>query len=93
MSQFISPYSGANRLLSLLHLRNPQYHPIISIHEISEIASEVGDLKLAFECHRTMLKYIEPELKSVDVKVTNPADNAIRVTLFDEVESVPFDEL
>jgi len=40
-------------------------------------------MRLQFECHKTIVKYIEPELKSVEVKSDVKEDKTVRVSLFD----------
>lgn len=77
--------SQNSALISLLHAEFPNYHPLISIARIAH--HESADLKLQFECHKVIAKYVEPELKSVEVK-TNVSDaKKVKVSLFD-VEDV-----
>lgn len=78
-------------LVTMLHAEFPNYHPLLSIARIAH--HEKADLHLQFECHKTIAKYIEAELKSVEVKSDAREDRVVRVSLFDvedvEVKSAP----
>lgn len=78
-------------LLALLQQRDPSYHPIVAIHDIAKSADMLEDkeaLRLQFDCHKTILRYVEPELKSVDVRVEEkPEDNMVRVSLFSDLDA------
>ena len=71
--------------MAMLHSEFPNYHPLLSIARIAH--HQDADLKLQFECHKTIAKYIEPELKSVEVKGDMREEKVVRVSLFD-VEDV-----
>ena len=81
------PVTGtrSSALVSMLHAEFPNYHPLLSIARIAHHAD--ADLKLQFECHKTIAKYLEPELKSVEVKGDIREEKVVRVSLFD-VEDV-----
>lgn len=76
-------------LASLLHKEFPGYHPLVSIARIAH--HQDADLRLQFECHKTIAKYIEPELKSVEVKSEENVTKRVKVSLFD-YEEVDFKE-
>ena len=81
------PVTGtrSSALVSMLHAEFPNYHPLLSIARIAH--HQDADLKLQFECHKTIAKYLEPELKSVEVKGDMREEKVVRVSLFD-VEDV-----
>ena len=75
----------SSALVAMLHAEFPNYHPLLSIARIAH--HQDADLKLQFECHKTIAKYLEPELKSVEVKGDMREEKVVRVSLFD-VEDV-----
>ena len=84
-------HSRTAALVTMLHAEFKNYHPLLSIARIAH--NEKADLHLQFECHKTIAKYIEAELKSVEVKSDVREDRVVRVSLFDvedvEVKSAP----
>jgi hypothetical protein len=68
-------------LVTMLHAEFPNYHPLLSIARLAH--HEDADLRLQFECHKTIAKYIESELKSVEVKGDIREEKVVRVSLFD----------
>lgn len=68
----------------LAAIRNfyPDYHPLVSIAHIAHDQS--SDPRLRFDCHRVIAKYVEPELKSLEVKGTFTETRRVSVSLFDE---------
>lgn len=72
----------SSTLVAMLQAEYPNYHPLMSIVRIAH--NEKADLKLQFECHKTIAKYVEPELKSVEVKQESREEKLVRVSLFDE---------
>lgn len=82
MSNPLVPVSNAMRLLGLIQKEFPNYHPVIAIARIAH--HEDADLKLQLEAHKAVAKYVEPELKSVEVRNTLDA-RMVRVSLFDPV--------
>lgn len=71
-------------LLGLLQKEYPSYHPLVSIARIAH--NSEADLKLQFECHKTIAKYVEPELKSIEVKGDITNRHRVSVSLFEPVE-------
>lgn len=70
-----------NALLSLLRAKHPEYHPIMAI---ANIAHDIdASLDLQFNCHKTIAKYILPELKSVEVNLKTAESRRVTVSLFD----------
>ena len=84
-------HSRSAALVTMLHAEFKNYHPLLRIARIA--LNENADLHLQFECHKTIAKYIEAELKSVEVKSDVREDRVVRVSLFDvedvEVKSAP----
>jgi len=79
-------------LLTEIRKKYPNYHPILAIVDIAH--DEKADLQLQFDCHKVVAKYIEPELKSIEVKADFKQHQTVRVSLFSESpEEVPFTEI
>lgn len=68
-------------LLGMIQQEYPSYHPLVSIARIAH--HHDADLKLQFECHRTIAKYVEPELKSIEVKGEITGRHKVSVSLFE----------
>jgi hypothetical protein len=93
LSNLISAKSIKGSML-LAEIRNkyPNYHPILAIVDIAH--SEEASLDLQFNCHKTVAKYIEPELKSIEVKGDLRETKTVRVSLFgDEPVEVSFTDM
>lgn len=73
-------------ILSMIHQEYPEYHPLLSI---ARLAHTTDDEKLEFDCHKTIAKYVEPELKSLELKAPKDEHRRVRVTLFDVIEDYP----
>lgn len=71
-------------ILSMIRTKFPEYHPLMAI---AEIAHETEDLGLQFHCHKVIAKYVEPELKSLEVKSPVDESRRVRVSLFDVVDA------
>jgi hypothetical protein len=68
------------RLLDMLQGYYPGYHPIISLTDIAQdVATPVS---LRYLCHKTILRYIEPEVKAVEYAEEKRIDNYVSVKLF-----------
>lgn len=80
-------------LLAEIRKRYPNYHPILAIVDIAH--HEQASLDLQFACHKTVAKYVEPELKSIEVKGDFKTQQSVRVSLFgdEEAETVPYAEV
>lgn len=85
---------NGERLLRMLHAQHPNYHPLISIakiaHDAENLVDEEGrpNYEIALRAHQTVLRYVEPELKSVEVKVEKVDTRTINVRLFEDVKDV-----
>lgn len=84
--------SKGSLLLAAIRKNYPNYHPILAIVDIAH--HKDADLELQFNCHKTVAKYIEPELKSVEIKGDFTERKTVTVSLFaEEPEDVVFSEL
>lgn len=81
---------NGDRLLHMLRKQHPDYHPIMAIAKIAHAAEcpqfdgMEPDLELALKAHTTVLRYVEPELKSIEISTHNPRGRTIEVSLFDD---------
>lgn len=93
MAGMIAASQKGSLLLAEIRKRYPNYHPILAIVDIAH--DENASLDLQFNCHKTVAKYVEPELKSIEVKGEYKQQQTVRVSLFgsDEPETVAFQEL
>ena len=75
-------------VLALIRTEYPEYHPLLAI---ARIAHDTEDPKIKLDCHKTIAKYTEPELKSIEVRQPKENHRRVRVSLFDviEVEALP----
>lgn len=80
-------------LLAEIRRKYPNYHPIMAMVDIAH--DKEASLELQFNCHKTVAKYIEPELKSIEVKGEMKNIQQVRVSLFDEsaAQDVQFSEI
>ena len=87
----------SNKILDLIQEEFPDYHPLLSLARIAHKTEdrvnegeETASLKLQFECHQTIAKYTESQLKSVEVKANVKTDFGhlrVSVTKDDDDES------
>ena len=68
-------------LLGMIQKEFPSYHPLISIARIAHHGD--ADLKTQLDCHKTIAKYVEPELKSIEVKGEINGRHRVSVSLFE----------
>lgn len=76
-----------NRIVAMIQREFPGYHPLLSI---ARIAHKQGiDVELQFNCHKVIAKYIEPELKSIEMSGEVANERRVKVSLFsDDVELI-----
>jgi hypothetical protein len=80
----IAAEHNGSRLLKMIQTQHPNYHPAMSI---AKLAHQEGlDEDLQFRCHSTLLKYVEPELRSVQIQAEVKETRIIRVSLFEALE-------
>ena len=70
-------------LLGMVQKEFPSYHPLIAIARIAHHGD--ADLKTQLECHKTIAKYVEPELKSIEVKGEITGRHRVTVSMFEPV--------
>lgn len=80
--------SAGDRMLALIRTKFPQYHPILAIAEMAHDTS-VDDNRIKLECHKTILKHVSPELKSMEVKAEIKETRRVVVSMWDEGEEAP----
>lgn len=73
-------------VLSAIQQFYPDYHPLVAIAHIAH--KQDVDPRLEFDCHRVIAKYVEPELKSLEVKGTITDARRVSVSLFDDSDVV-----
>jgi len=73
------------RVLQLLQAEYPSYHPLIAV---AKLAHSTDDERLEFDCHKTLSRYVEPELKSVEVSQAPPDSGLLKVIFDGECEDV-----
>lgn len=74
--------SSKSSVLVAIHKFYPEYHPLVSIAHLAH--HPASDPRLQFDCHRVIAKYVEPELKSLEVKGTFEDTRRVSVSLFDD---------
>ena len=80
----LPPEHNGMRLLKMIQVRHPNYHPALAISDLAHSMTEDPDLQ--FKCHATLLKYVEPELRSVQIQAEVKETRTIRVSLFETIE-------
>lgn len=93
MAGMIAASQKGSLLLMEVRKRYPNYHPVIAMVDIAHHAD--ASLDLQFNCHKTIAKYIEPELKSIEVKGDFKQQQTVRVSLFgdNEPETVAYQDV
>ena len=96
--------AASNKLLNLIQAEFPDYHPLLSLARIAHKTlenvgideetqapnEEVATLKLQAECHQTIAKYTEAQLRSVELKANVKTDfGHLRVSLS---KPIPLDD-
>ena len=78
---------NGDHLLALIRREYPEYHPLVSIARIAH--DESADLKLQYECHKTISKFIEPELKSVETNRRDDDRTRVVISMFPNQDAPP----
>lgn len=71
-----------DRILALIRQKYPEYHPLLAIAEMAH-DDKIEDPRLKLDCHKTIVKYVTPELKSVEIKADVTEHRRVVVSLFD----------
>lgn len=61
-----------SRILKMLQEEKKDYHPLVSILKIAHKSD--ADLRLQYDCHKTIAKYVEAERRSVDIKTDDGSE-------------------
>jgi hypothetical protein len=77
------------RVLALLQESYPGYHPLIGV---AKIAHTTDDPRLEFDCHKTLSRYVETELKAVEVSQAPPDSGLLKVVFEGEFEDISPDD-
>jgi len=75
-----------SHVLDAIRRHYPEYHPLVSIAHIAHDVT--SDPRLKFDCHRVIAKYVEPELKSLEVRGSFTETRRVSVSLFEESEII-----
>lgn len=75
--------AAGDRVLALIRTKFPAYHPLLAIAELAHSDKAREDSRLQLECHKTLVKYVTPELKSVEVKAELTSTRRVIVSMFD----------
>lgn len=77
-------------MLALIRTKYPEYHPLLAIADLAH-DPKIDDPRIQLECHKTIIKYVTPELKSVEVKAEIKETRRVIVSLFDgsDMEAIP----
>lgn len=78
--------SRSAALVTMIQSEFPNYHPLLSIARIAHHPD--ADLRLQYDCHKTIAKYVEPELKSIEVKGEIKQEKRVTVSLFDTPDQI-----
>ena len=89
---------NGEKLLRMIRRQNPDYHPIMSLLRIAQQAEDGieertrngetyirPNLDVAMKCHATVLRYVEPELRAVEISTVDKDRRTIEVSLFREI--------
>lgn len=87
-SKTLSKELTSGHLIQQIQKQFPGYHPVLAIVEMAHDPQLANNPELRFHCHKTVARYVSPELKAVEVNVGSTAHRRVTVSLFDEVEVV-----
>ncbi|MCA1807264.1 MAG: hypothetical protein LC687_05390 [Actinobacteria bacterium] len=74
--------SNGDHVLAHIQQFYPGYHPLVSIAHIAH--DPESDLRLKYECHKTISKFVTPELRSIEVNDQREDDNRVVISLFED---------
>ena len=79
---------SSNILIREIQKTYPNYHPILAIVKLAHSIEISDNYDLQYNCHKTVARYVAPELKSVEMNVRTTEARRVKVSLFDEVEVI-----
>lgn len=65
MSESIAKTEHRHPILQMIQKRYPEYHPLMAL---AELAHEDVESRIKLQCHQTIAKYVESELRSIEFK-------------------------
>ena len=87
-------HENPKRLLEMVQTEHPGYHPILAIANMVHKPEVREDFKLALDCHKTILRYVEPEVKAMEVSGNLKHDHGVlKVSLLNEEDDDAGDEV
>lgn len=78
------PTSAGQGVLEMLQSRYPGYHPLMAIADIAHSGAANDDVKLKFDCHKTIAEYVLPKLRAVEHSGEVNQQRRVIVQLFQE---------
>lgn len=60
-----TPATQRERLLGMIQKKYPNYHPVVAM---ADLAHTSIDHEIQLQCHKAIAKFVEPELRSVEIK-------------------------
>jgi len=78
--------SRGDTVLSLIHTKFPNYHPLLAMAEMAHDTNVEDSVK--FNCHKELARYVAPQLKAVEVRTSSDELPRVSVSLFAEAESI-----
>lgn len=86
-----------SKILEMIQKKHPGYHPLVSLAEIAledDVNGEpLHDVKVRVDCHKVITKYVEPELRSIEIQGNVSADfGLLRVTILDDEDELSDEE-
>ena len=78
------PISAGQGVLEMLQSRYPGYHPLMAIADIAHSGAADNDVKLQFDCHKTIAEYVLPKLRAVEHSGEVNQQRRVIVQLFQE---------
>lgn len=76
----VESLSAGEKMLVLIRKSYPEYHPILAI---AHIAHKTQDERVELSCHQTIAKYVQPELRSIEIRAKVETQKRVIVELFD----------
>ena len=75
--------NGGNALLGMIKSKYPNYHPVLAMVDLAHNPAIDDNFELQFQCHKTVAQYVQPTLKSIEVKQKVIDARRVVVSLFD----------
>lgn len=72
-------------VLDMIQQKYPGYHPLMAIADIANNTEKDTGITwdLRYQCHKTIARFVEPELKTIEVKQTDTR-RQVTISLFGE---------